>query len=118
MQRELSGRRTFGCDSLHTLPVVWCGRRIGDKRKVRPTRTRSEPVRCAKAQAEPCPRDMMAEVRAVGMRVAAHARGPFHHRPIGGLGDPFIEPARDHRGFGATTVAARAMLCAWAGGRS
>jgi hypothetical protein len=114
MQRELSGRRRFECDSLHTLPGLWCGRRIGGKRKVRPTRTRSEPVRCAKAQAEPCPRDIMAE----DMRIAANASGPFHHRPIGGLGDPFIEPACDHRGLGANTLAACVMLRAWAGGRS
>jgi hypothetical protein len=119
MQRELSGRRTFGCDPLHTPSGVWCGtRRIGRKRKVRPTRTRSELARCAKAQAEPRPRNMMAEVRAEDIRVAANARGPFHHRPIGGLGDPLIEPARDHRGLGASTLAACAMLRARAGGRS
>jgi hypothetical protein len=119
MQRELSGRRTFGCDSLHTLPGVWCGmRRIGRERKVRATRTRSEPVRCAKAQAERRARDTMAKVRAEDVRVAANARGPFHHLPIGGWGDPFIEPARDDRSLGASSLAACAMLRAWVGWRS
>jgi hypothetical protein len=119
MQRELSGRRTFGCDSRHALPGVWGGiRRIGRARKLRPTRTRSEAVRCVQAHADPRPRDTMAEVRADDVRVAANTRGPFHHRPIGGLGDPFIESARDHRGLGASFLAACAMLRACAGGRS
>jgi hypothetical protein len=84
MQRELSGRRTFGCNPLQTLPSLWCR-----KRNVRPTRTCSEPGQCATVA-----------------------------RPIDGLRDPIIEPARDVRGLGASTLAACAMLRTCARGRS
>jgi hypothetical protein len=119
MQRELSGRGAYERGSLQTLDGVWYGRwRIGRKRNVPPTRTRSEPGRFAKVKAEHRLPNLTAHATAEHLRGAADARGQSHQRAIGGLGDPRIDPARDHPGRRASTLAACAMPRVSAGGRS
>jgi integrase len=103
-------RRAYGSGSLYEVDGAWYGKwRVGVerrqvKRKIGPKRTRGEANGLTKAQAEARLRELMAEVGAEDVRVAATATRRPHHYTVEELGVLFIEHARDHRGLKATTL--------------
>lgn len=113
MQAQRSGRRAYGSGSLYEVDGVWYGKwRVGVrqvKRKIGPKRTRGKADGLTKAQAEARLRELIADVKAEDVAVAASRKRRPHHYTVAELADLFIEHAREHRGLKETTLTDYAM---------